>query len=48
MVALKVRVQLEDFNAQEEEKRLLSDRGDIGAIISLFSSQFMCVTLRAM
>jgi molybdopterin synthase catalytic subunit len=34
MVALKVRVQLEDFNAQEEEKRLLSDRRDIGAIIS--------------
>ena len=34
MVALKVSVQLEDFSAQEEEKRLLSDRRDIGAIIS--------------
>lgn len=34
MVALKVSVQLEDFSAQEEEKRLLSDGKDIGAIIS--------------
>ena len=34
MVALKVSVQLEDFSAQEEEKCLLSDRRDIGALIS--------------